>query len=73
MIEGDVGLDACNQQRLEHPRVEVQPHLVDLAIAVWQDARPGDGHAEALHSQQPHGRDVVEVAVIEIVCNSACA
>ena len=51
VVEGDVRLDAGLQQAIRQPAVEVQPGLVDLAVAVRQDPRPRDGEAIGLQAE----------------------
>lgn len=73
MVEGDIGLNAGNEQRVEDVVVEVDAGLIRLAVPVGEDARPRDGHAEARDVHLAHGRDVVHVAVVEVIRHRTCA
>ncbi len=72
MVQADERLNVGCMQRIKQTRIEVQPLLVDRAIAVRYDARPGNGEAKVLQPQQLHGCNVNWVQVIEIVRHCTC-
>ena len=73
VVQGDVGLDARGQQRVDDPRVEGQAGLVHGAVPVREDARPRHRHAEAPGAQLLHHPDVLRVEAVEVVRHSPCA
>ena len=70
MVQRDMGLNACCQQAGDEHDIEVDALLVQRPIAFRIDARPCDGHAEALDPQGLHDLDVTHVAVVEVICHS---
>ena len=73
MVQGDMGRDASRQQVVDEARIEVQALLIDAPVPLRVDARPCDGHAEALDSQGLHELDVARVAVVKVIRQCTCA
>ncbi len=73
MVHCHVRLDAGREQGIDEARVEVEPRLVDRAVAGGVDARPGNGQPEVARAQLLHEPDVLRVQVIKIVRDGACA
>ncbi|VTR57178.1 Uncharacterised protein [Serratia fonticola] len=74
MVQGDHRLNVVFQQGIDQIAIEFDPGLIDGAPALWQQARPGDREAVALHPHFGHQRHVLTEAVIVIDGNVAvCA
>ena len=71
MVQRDVGLDASCQQAGDEPDIEIDARLVQGPVALRVDARPGNGHAEALDAQGLHDLDVAHVAVVKVIRHSS--
>ena len=64
--EGHVRGDPVAEQLVDQAVVEVEARGVDAALALRQDAGPGDREAERVEAELAHQRDVVAVAVVEV-------
>ena len=58
--------DACGEQRVDQPVVEVEPRFVDRARAVRLYARPGDREPVAVDAELAHQRNVFAVAMVVV-------
>jgi hypothetical protein len=65
--ERGVRLDAGGLQFLEEALVKVEAFGIGRARALRENARPSDGEAECFRAQFLHERDILLVAVKEIV------
>lgn len=72
VIQGHMGLNASCQQVIDEAPIEVQAPLVDVPIPLRVDARPCDGHAEALDAQGVHELDVAHVPVVKVIRYRPC-
>ena len=67
MGQGDDGLDAKALHLIEQLVVEPQALLAGLGfVPVGEDAAPGDGQPEAVHSHLGHQLDVLFVVVVAV-------
>ena len=71
VVQRDMGLNAGCQQAGDEADIEVDARLVQGPVALRVDARPGDGHAEALDPEGLHDLDVAHVAVVEVIRHSS--
>src|SRR5439155_9471731 len=63
--------DACGEQLVDEPVVEVEPRLVHLAAPMREHARPCDREPERVEAELAHERDIVRVAVVEVARDGA--
>ena len=71
MVQCDMWLNVGCQQAGDEADIEVDARLVQGPVALRVDARPCNGHPEALDPQGLHDLDVAHVAVVEVVCHSS--
>jgi hypothetical protein len=67
VVERAEGLNASFEQSVHQPLIEVHALLVRRARAGREDARPGGGEAKALQAHRLHDRDVLWIAMVEVV------
>jgi hypothetical protein len=58
VVERGVGRNSAFEQRVDQPRVEVEPFVVDGACALGQDSGPGDAEAIRVKAKVRHERDI---------------
>ena len=66
VIEGDPGFDARVEQVVDESLVPVQARGVGLALAIGEDARPGDREAVGGQAELAHEVDVFAPAVVVV-------
>ncbi len=66
VVEGDHGLDAVREQRVDQPLVEVEARRVHAAAAVGQDPAPRDAEAIGREPERAHQRDVLRVPAVVV-------
>jgi hypothetical protein len=67
VVQGDPGLDARCQQRVDQPRVEVDAGFVERPASVGLQARPGQREAVPADAEPGHQLNVLLVTVVVVV------
>ncbi len=64
VVEVGQGGNACRQQLVDQPVIEIETFLVDRAPALRKNARPGNTESKGLQAQLFHQGHVFPIAVI---------
>ena len=71
VIERAVRLNPSREQRIHHPVIEVEPSLIRLPFPTRKNSRPCHREAKRLQPHLLHHRDVLRVAIVEVIRNVA--